>query len=266
MAGLVQEIQYRTDSSANQIHFHHAYEMIFIRSGSASLKINNSEYLVQRDSIAFISNLEEHSTTILTQPYTRYFVILEPQQADRLLAQPQLLAMFKNRPQNFCHVVDVSQAAGVLESLLGTLLKLQETPLELKDELQAAVLTQALIYVYNSPQYRPASINSHPEVLTVQKYIDEHFTQDLRISEIAASFYVDHCHLTHTFKQVTGYSPKQYLLLNRLSYAKKLLLQTGETISQVAEAAGFGDVNNFIRFFKREFGVTPRKYRELKKN
>ena len=75
-------------------------------------------------------------------------------------------------------------------------------------------------------------------------------------------FYINHSYLTHVFKQQVGYSPKQYILLNRLSYAQELLETTQLQISQIAYRCGFGDVNNFIRAFKSYSGLSPNQFRQ----
>ena len=51
----------------------------------------------------------------------------------------------------------------------------------------------------------------------------------------------------------------------RLACAKDLLVHTALPISEVAFRAGFSDVNNFIRTFRRETGMTPLRYRDREK-
>ena len=43
--------------------------------------------------------------------------------------------------------------------------------------------------------------------------------------------------------------------------SKKLLKETESSVSDIAAAVGFGDTNNFIRYFKRLVGTTPGNYR-----
>ena len=96
----------------------------------------------------------------------------------------------------------------------------------------------------------------------VQRYIESHFAEDLRISDLAKAFYMNHCYMTHLFKKQVGYSPKQYLLLNRLSYAQELLENSDLPVSQIAFQCGFGDANNFIRAFRESFGLSPSQFRQ----
>ncbi|MFR6258370.1 MAG: helix-turn-helix transcriptional regulator, partial [Anaerovoracaceae bacterium] len=98
-------------------------------------------------------------------------------------------------------------------------------------------------------------------IYQVQKYIDQNFAQDIKIKELAEKFYINFYYLSHTFKELTGYSPKQYLLLNRLTYSKELLAQTSLSVGEIAMRCGFSDANSFIRTFRRHYGTTPSQYR-----
>jgi AraC-like DNA-binding protein len=68
-------------------------------------------------------------------------------------------------------------------------------------------------------------------------------------------------HFLRTFERVTGTTPHQYLLRTRLRAAAARLEAGDERILDVALDAGFGDVSNFNRAFRAEFGVSPRAYR-----
>lgn len=99
------------------------------------------------------------------------------------------------------------------------------------------------------------------DVYEIQKYIDRHFMEDIKISELAKRNHISQYYLSHSFKKLCGYSPKQYLLMTRLSFARELLTITDCSIKEIAYKCCFNDVNNFIRVFKREYNMTPKQYR-----
>jgi len=68
-------------------------------------------------------------------------------------------------------------------------------------------------------------------------------------------------HFLRTFHRLTGVTPHQYLLRARLREAAMRLAAEPAKILDVALDCGFGDVSNFNRSFRAEFGVTPRAYR-----
>ena len=61
----------------------------------------------------------------------------------------------------------------------------------------------------------------------------------------------------HIFKESAGVAPQQYINEIRLNKAMKLLKQDTLTATEVAEAVGFLDYNNFGRMFRKYFGCTP---------
>jgi AraC-like DNA-binding protein len=68
-------------------------------------------------------------------------------------------------------------------------------------------------------------------------------------------------HFLRTFQTLTGVTPHQYLLRARLRRAAVRLLSEKRNIADIALDCGFGDVSNFNRAFKNEFGIAPRAYR-----
>jgi AraC family transcriptional regulator len=68
-------------------------------------------------------------------------------------------------------------------------------------------------------------------------------------------------HFLRTFERVTGLTPHQYVLRSRLREAALRLSSGPEKVLDIALDCGFGDVSNFNRAFKAEFGLSPRAYR-----
>ena len=70
-------------------------------------------------------------------------------------------------------------------------------------------------------------------------------------------------HFLRTFESVTGVTPHQYVLRARLRRAALRLAQEPARVLDIALDCGFGDVSNFNRAFRAEFGLNPRAYRGL---
>jgi AraC family transcriptional regulator len=68
-------------------------------------------------------------------------------------------------------------------------------------------------------------------------------------------------HFLRTFQSVTGVTPHQYLLRLRLQRAAMKLRNEPAKIVDIALECGFGDLSNFNRNFRTEFGVSPRVWR-----
>jgi AraC family transcriptional regulator len=65
-----------------------------------------------------------------------------------------------------------------------------------------------------------------------------------------------------TFEYVVGVTPHQYVLRARLREAAMRLADERGRVLDVAFDCGFGDVSNFNRAFRAEFGANPRAFRQ----
>jgi AraC family transcriptional regulator len=91
-------------------------------------------------------------------------------------------------------------------------------------------------------------------------YINTHLDQELSLDQLCAIAKLSPYHFARSFKQMTGLSPHQYIICQRVERAKKLLLEAQMSIAEVAIACGFTHQSHLNRHFKRLVGVTPRTF------
>ena len=95
------------------------------------------------------------------------------------------------------------------------------------------------------------------EVLT---YINNHYTQPLRISDLARRFGISESYLSHEFARFTNRSVYDYILYRRITLARRQMLGS-DSLNTIAFQCGFNDYSNFLRSFTRIAGISPSKYR-----
>jgi AraC-like DNA-binding protein len=83
----------------------------------------------------------------------------------------------------------------------------------------------------------------------------------LSLASLARDSRLSPYHFLRTFERLTGVTPHQYVLRARLRNAATRLVTEPRKVIDVALDSGFGDVSNFNRAFRAEFGVSPRAYR-----
>ncbi len=250
-----------TDSTAQ--HFHNTHELIYVKEGRIRIRIGKETYEAGTNALVFISRLEEHSVTVLETPYRRWWMRITAEQLADAVEEPRLRAVFDRRPDNFCHVFHVENAADEVENILEQITKENTAPRSFKRHRIAALLQLLLIACYRlkREQFPLPAHRVSETVLQIQSYLDAHFSEEISLETLARDFFLSPSYLSHAFRDWTGYSPKQYLVLCRLSYARELLLTTDQSVAQIAARCGFGDVNNFIRTFRERVGCTPAVYR-----
>ena len=106
----------------------------------------------------------------------------------------------------------------------------------------------------------PAALHE-ATVAAAVRYLDAHFAEPLRISEVAASVFLSPDRFTEVFSQAMGRPPRDYLAHLRLERAKALLAATDKPIADVGLEAGFGDAAYFTRAFRTATGLPPRDFR-----
>lgn len=97
-----------------------------------------------------------------------------------------------------------------------------------------------------------------------KKYIADHLSETLSVRDIAAVIHMSASHFSRVFKQQTGFSPYDYVLISRLNRAKDYLQKTDLTIAEIAYEVGFNSESNFIFFFTTNTGISPSKFRKLR--
>lgn len=107
-------------------------------------------------------------------------------------------------------------------------------------------------------------ISYEDSVHKVKEYTAENLNENLTIKDLAKSVNMSSSHFSRVFKQQTGFSPYDYILISRLNRAKYLLQTTNMTIASVAYEVGFNSESNFIYYFTENEGISPGKFRKLK--
>ena len=92
-------------------------------------------------------------------------------------------------------------------------------------------------------------------------YVDNNLDKDLTLKEIAEYLNLDPYYVSHFFSKRTGITLRKYIIKKRLIVAKTLLDQ-GMEMQEVIKRIGFNDISHFIQSFKKEYGLTPRKYQQ----
>jgi AraC family transcriptional regulator len=95
----------------------------------------------------------------------------------------------------------------------------------------------------------------------VLEYIHAHLGDELDIRGMASAAHLSRFHFARAFKASTGQTPYQYVNAKRLARAKDLLAQN-QPLADIARTLNFSSQANFTRAFRREFGITPGRYRE----
>jgi AraC family transcriptional regulator len=171
-----------------------------------------------------------------------YFGALEVAPAFRALRVPPLRAL--------------SPLHAVAEAALNGAAEISWEELAIEVAVRASTLDRGL-----PAEPAMSSAAAKARVARIVREIDHAPDAPLELDAIARAARLSPYHFLRIFREVAGVTPHQHLLRRRLHRAALRLADEPSKIVEIAFASGFGDVSNFNRAFRSEFGVSPRAWR-----
>ena len=97
-------------------------------------------------------------------------------------------------------------------------------------------------------------------------YMQEHINENISLNELSRHYHYSASRFSNLFKIKTGYAPIDYFIQMKMQKASQELDFTDKSVKDVAMSLGFDDPYYFSRRFSKIIGVSPTKYRSIKKD
>jgi len=102
---------------------------------------------------------------------------------------------------------------------------------------------------------------NYKRVAAVRDWMEDHFSAEASLKQLASSAALDPQHFLRLFTQLYEKTPRQYIIERRIEEARRLLTNTEMTIENICYQIGWQSVPTFTLMFKRKTGVTPSRFR-----
>ena len=97
-------------------------------------------------------------------------------------------------------------------------------------------------------------------ITAVKEYISEHYSQTIRIGQIADIIGINRKYLAGLFKKETGQTMQDFLMQVRMNKATAIINNHHYSVTKTAEMVGYTDIYAFSKNFKKFFGCSPSAY------
>lgn len=233
-------------------HIHDCVELYVLQEGDVSFAVEGSLYHLDAGDMILTKPNEMHNCILNSDSPHRHFCFWFRAQDGFLLD-----ALCRH---GYGQGNRLSPAPEEKERLLSLCLSLYSASREGEPVRQYALAVMLLSLVRDGLGAPPPAAEL-PEVLRqILSDMDENFRSVENLSDLAERYFISHSTMGRLFRTYLGTSPKLYLETKRLAYSRQLLRE-GKSVTEACIASGFPDYSNYIRLFRRRFGMTPLYYR-----
>ncbi len=260
---------YRDNSTMEvDYHNHDFYEIYFYFSGNITYLIEGKSYKLKPGDILLIHNKELHKPIIesVEDTYERVVLWVNPEFLERYsMGNTNLLMSIESSfKDNYNLLRPEPEMLEIIKEILHKFEMACNSISFGSDVLKNIYIIELLVYINKAfletyDNTIDKDIEYNEKISRVIEYINENLSSKMSLDSLSSTFFLSKYHLLREFKKYTGYTIHEYIRQKRLIMAKSLLKE-GIQVTEVCSMCGFGDYSNFIRSFKKAYGLAPKKY------
>lgn len=122
------------------------------------------------------------------------------------------------------------------------------------------------MFIYNQKHFPDIQHDKQDSIDNAILYMQEHINDNILLTDLCKHFNYSSSRFSSLFKQKTGYAPIDYFIQLKMQKATQQLDFTDQSIKQIAMSMGFDDPYYFSKRFRKVIGMSPKKYRMIKKD
>lgn len=244
------------------------YKVFFLLSGNKRFHINEKIHETQVGDLFLVTSMDWHYFSNYNEEDSHeriVFFISDQYFKQHNTLQTDLTKCF--RQSDGQRRYKVSMSTSDQNHLMRIINKLKNTKGYGSDILDDCYFLELLIFlnkvIDNDPTELVASKTFDGEqtdqINEIITYVNNHISEEMTASSLAAHFYVSETYICRHFKRYTGVTLHKYITAQRIALSKRLLI-AGESVSDACQKSGFNDYSHFIKVFKKSVGKPPKQF------
>lgn len=251
-------------------HWHRTAELFYMESGTLEYTTPNGKWVFPAGSGGFVNPNVLHTSRVIPSGSETVQLLH--------LFEPELISGGQSSRMDIRYIRPLTTATGIevlalsadMEDQAALLKKIRLVfDLDEKDWGYEFALRQELTQIWMEllKLARPAmgegngSKHSDEKTKAMMRYIHAHYPETISIDQLAEAVHVSKRVCFRLFRENLHMSPVAYLTDYRLRKACQRLVESEESITQIAYGCGFGSSSYFGKLFREHFGCSPAAYR-----
>lgn len=238
------------------LHSHDFYEILLFWQGDSSYIIEGNTYklspydlIIQRKNEMHRIYHDSNST------YERTILSVEPAFFEAFNCK-ELEEEFLKQTHGSMNKIDAELC--ISSGIYDAFLRLQKYSHNFKD-IYTPVVNATIIeilHLINNAKLFSKDDNSNSQLKSIIAFINNNFTNEISLDELAEQFYITKHHLCRIFKEGTGITVHNFITNKRLMRVRELKSE-GYSMGEAASLAGFGNYSSFYRAYQKNYGYAP---------
>ena len=253
-------------SGFKSLHWHEDLQFVLCMKGYVDYQVNGIEYVLKEDEALFINKGALHLSNDMSEDGI-YATFTFPE---------ELLYFFQESRMKYKYVwpytrLDSLRVYEIKEQpriihYLKKIFQICKEENEFKEydiSICITIIWRLLLECLNTEKFvaNKKDIEKQERVQVMLVFIHTHYSENISLQDIADAGMISIAQCNRCFNQMLNITPYEYLIQYRLSKAMSLLRDATLNITEISDQVGFNNVTHFIQVFKKQYGISPKKYR-----
>ena len=243
------------------MHVHNLYELDYIASGSGYYYIEGTQYPIFPGCILLIRPIDAHRTHVNTDTLYERATFQFSSELLNEIDPSGTLKQFVDE-MTVPQITPPAEYESFFKQLFQGVWEIKNEPEpyqknSIRSTISIALIALRQLLTASATEYVSTGISISDTIRNILAYINQHLTEEFTLDDLCKRFGISKSYLNKRFKEITGTTLWNYVLIKRLTVARQNI-HNGMPIQEAYRHSGFSDYSNFYRCYVKQFNCSPK--------